>query len=86
MKVQQQSLPTSLGSQYQPAMSYNIISHPGGQTTFCTPQQVEDSSLAWSTTYVDFMPSEFVGGFKTESFFISTYDFESLTGHPGIRY
>ncbi len=57
---------------------------PGGQTSLLLNSQLE--SIASCFTAADPKDGVASEGFVLDGFFLGTFEFDSLTGHPGIRY
>ncbi|MGV3541216.1 MAG: hypothetical protein ACO1OQ_15480 [Rufibacter sp.] len=46
----------------------------------------DDNSITWLNSQIEFKPGLLSEGITIDGYFLGTYDFDSLTGHPGIRY
>ncbi|WP_207429968.1 hypothetical protein [Sabulibacter ruber] len=72
--------------QFKQNASFNSPLKSGGQTTKRIVNQLESFSSASVSNIVEFKTGQLSDGFVLDGYFLGTFEFDSLTGHPGIRY
>ncbi|WP_460893032.1 hypothetical protein [Rufibacter soli] len=86
MKVSGTGLISAKVQQQFPQVSFSSVSKkPGGQTSllaFAPQELVNTSSSAGRFEF----KSALSDGFILDGYYLGTFEFDSLTGHPGIRY
>ncbi|WP_192820644.1 hypothetical protein [Rufibacter sp. LB8] len=55
-------------------------------TTKCTPVDLDDMTAYWVVTMSETKVSPSAEGIVVEGYLLGAFEFDSLTGHPGIRY
>ncbi|ALJ00900.1 hypothetical protein DC20_20300 [Rufibacter tibetensis] len=86
MNVSGKSLITTLNKQFHPRVALQVTKKPGGQTSRSLFFKIENFSSKAIGNLGEFSTTSLSEGFVLDGFFLGTFEFDSLTGHPGIRY
>lgn len=86
MKVSGKGLISAAVRQQFPQISFSsVLKKPGGQTSLLAFVQQEKVNTSSSGNKIEFK-TPLADGFILDGYYLGTFEFDSLTGHPGIRY
>ncbi|KAA3437956.1 hypothetical protein [Rufibacter hautae] len=80
------SLKNSSKNQVGLQVSIQASKKPGGQTAQSVFGKNQVSTSISAKNLMEFSTTTLSEGFVLDGFFLGTFEFDSLTGHPGIRY
>ncbi len=86
MSVSGKSFINASQKQFHPRVALKTTKKPGGQTSQFLLVKLENFSANTIVNLREFSTTSLSEGFVLEGFFLGTFEFDSLTGHPGIRY
>ncbi|RNI27442.1 hypothetical protein EFA69_15025 [Rufibacter immobilis] len=67
-------------------VSISVPKKPGGQTSKLLFGHLKGNSTITLSNNLEFKAGSSSEGIVVDGFFLGTFEFDSLTGHPGIRY
>ncbi|WP_210489131.1 hypothetical protein [Rufibacter aurantiacus] len=88
MKMDILGLGSKNSSQNQVSLQISLQASkkPGGQTSQTVFSKTSISASSSAKNIMEFSTTTLSEGFVLDGFFLGTFEFDSLTGHPGIRY
>ncbi|WP_125077758.1 hypothetical protein [Rufibacter latericius] len=72
--------------QFHLQVNLKATKRPGGQTAQTLLGKIGNNSTTSAGHLMEFSTTSLSEGFILDGYFLGTFEFDSLTGHPGIRY
>jgi len=86
MSLKEVTLYTGYYSKSKYKKNYIRSRRPGGQTDIRTSARLQDRNYSWLITIPETKTTTVPSGIVVGGYYLGTFEFDSLTGHPGIRY
>ncbi|MBC3542318.1 hypothetical protein ACFSC6_14070 [Rufibacter sediminis] len=73
-------------TQFRLVVNQQASKRPGGQTVKTSVSKIGIKSFSTMNSLMEFSSATLSEGIVLDGYFLGTFEFDSLTGHPGIRY